>query len=400
MIHRFIKIEFMNTGLYVFSQVILHLPARAFDRCVEHFEGNKYVKHFTCWNQLLCMMFGQLSGRDSLRDLLVSITPHKAKFYHLGFGKGVSRSNLQFANEQRDYRIFEEFAYVMIDKARACSLPDSDFALDIAGPVYAFDSTFIDLCLSVFWWAEFRAAKGAVKIHTLIDVKTSIPCFVHITDGATHDLNGLDLLKYENGGFYVLDRGYSDFERLFTINQHSAYFVTRPRSNLTFVRIASRKVKKKKGILCDQTIKLVGFYSLKRYPIPFRRIKYYDKETEKRFIFITNNFDLAPEDIALLYKYRWKVELFFKWIKQHLKVKSFWGTSINAVKIQIYIAIITYTLVVVIKSKLKSTQSNYELLQILSIALLDKAPLNELLSNPVNQYVKEQNYIQLNFDPF
>jgi len=283
----------MNTGLYVFSQVILHLPARAFDRCVEHFEGNKYVKHFTCWNQLLCMMFGQLSGRDSLRDLLVSITPHKAKFYHLGFGKGVSRSNLQFANEQRDYRIFEEFAYVMIDKARACSLPDSDFALDIAGPVYAFDSTFIDLCLSVFWWAEFRAAKGAVKIHTLIDVKTSIPCFVHITDGATHDLNGLDLLKYENGGYYVLDRGYSDFERLFTIHQHGAYFVTRPRSNLTFVRITSRKVKKKKGILCDQTIKLVGFYSLKRYPIPFRRIRYYDKETEKRFIFITNNFDLA-----------------------------------------------------------------------------------------------------------
>jgi hypothetical protein len=221
---------------------------------------------------------------------------------------------------------------------------------------------------------------------------------VHITDGATHDLNGLDLLKYENGGFYVLDRGYSDFERLFTIHQHGAYFVTRPRTNLTFVRTASRKVKKKKGVLCDQTINLVGFYSLKRYPTPFRRIRFYDKETEKRFIFITNNFDLAPEDIALLYKYRWKVELFFKWIKQHLKVKSFWGTSVNAVKIQIYIAIITYTLVVVIKSKLRSTQSNYEILQILSIALLDKEPLKELLSNPVNQDVKERDYIQLNFD--
>ena len=388
----------MNTGRYIFSQIILHLPARAFDRCMEHYDGNKYVKHFTCWNQLLCMMFGQLSGRDSLRDLLVSIIPHKAKFYHLGFGKSISRSNLQFANEQRDYRIFEEFAYVMIDKARACSLPDADFALGISGPVYAFDSTFIDLCLSVFWWAKFRTEKGAVKIHTLIDVKTSIPCFVHITDGATHDVNGLDFLRYENGGFYVLDRGYSDFRRLFTINQHGAYFVTRPRVNLTFNRIASRKVKKKNGILCDQTINLVGFRSSERYPIPFRRIRFYDKETEKRFVFITNNFDLPPEDIALLYKYRWKVELFFKWIKQHLKVKSFWGTSFNAVKIQIYIAIITYTLVVVIKNKLKSTQSNYEILQILSIALLDKQPLKELLSNPVNQDVKERDYIQLNFD--
>lgn len=344
------------------------------------------------------MVFGQLSGRDSLRDLLVSIGPHKAKFYHLGFGKNVTRSNLQLANEQRNYRIFEEFAYAMIDKARACSIADPDFALDISGPVYAFDSTFIDLCLSVFWWAEFRTAKGAVKIHTLIDVKTSIPCFVHITDGATHDLNGLDLLRYENGGFYVLDRGYSDFERLFTINQRGAYFVTRPRSNLTFVRLASRKVNKKTGVLCDQTINLVGFRSSRRYPIPFRRIRFYDKETEKRFVFITNNFDLASEDIALLYKYRWKVELFFKWIKQHLKVKSFWGTSANAVKIQIYTAIITYTLVVIIKNKLQSSRSTYEILQILSIALLDKTSLKELLLNPVNQDIKERDYIQLNFD--
>jgi hypothetical protein len=388
----------MNTGRYVFSQISLYLPGRIFDRCVAHYSGNRYVKHFTCWNQLLCMMFGQLSGRDSLSDLLVSIRPHKPKFYHLGFGKNISKTNLALSNEQRDYRIFEEFAYAMIDKARECSAPDPDFTLDIAAPVYAFDSTFIDLCLNVFWWAEFRTAKGAVKIHTLIDVKTSIPCFVHITDGATHDVNGMDVLRYENGGFYVLDRGYSDFKRLFAINQHGAYFVTRPRINLTFVRIESRKVKKKNGILCDQTINLVGFRSSERYPIPFRRIRFYDKETEKRFVFITNNFDLAPEDIALLYKYRWKVELFFKWIKQHLKVKSFWGTSANAVKIQIYTAIITYTLVIIIKNKLKSTQSIYEILQILSIALLDKVPLKELLSNPIIQDVKERNYIQLNFD--
>lgn len=390
----------MHTGKYVFSQISFFLPARIFDRCVARYEGNRYVKHFTCWNQLLCMMFGQLCGRDSLRDLIVSISPHTDKFYHLGFGKNVTRSNLSLANEQRDYRIFEEFAYAMIDRARACSLPDADFRLAIAGPVYAFDSTVIDLCLNVFWWAEFRTTKAAVKIHTLLDVKTSIPCFVHITDGATHDVHGLDALRYETGGFYVMDRGYVDFERLFKINQCSAYFVTRAKDNLNFVRIASRKVKKKNGVLCDQTIDLKGFYSSEKYPSHLRRIRFVDKATEKRFVFITNNFDLTPEDVALLYKYRWKIELFFKWIKQHLKVKSFWGTSANAVKIQIYTAIITYSLVVIIKSKLKSSRSNYEILQILSVALLDKNPLKELLSNPIYQDVKEQNYIQLNFDLF
>lgn len=390
----------MNTGKYVFSQVVLHLPARIFDRCVEHYNGNKYVKHFTCWNQLLCMMFGQLSGRDSLRDLLVSISPHKEKFYHLGFGKNVTRSNLQFANEQRDYRIFEEFAYAMINKARACSMNDADFKLDISGPVYAFDSTIIDLCLNVFWWAEFRAAKAAVKIHTLIDVKTSIPCFVHITDGTIHDVNGLDVLKYENGGFYVLDRGYLDFGRLFNINLSRAYFVIRSRKKLAFNRITSRKVKKKKGILCDQTIKLSNFYPLEKYPISLRRIRFYDKDTDKRFVFLTNNFELSAEDVALLYKYRWKIELFFKWIKQHLKVKSFWGTTENAVRIQIYSAIITYTLIVVIKNKLKSLRSNYEILQIMSISLLDKELLKNLLSDSVNQDVKERNYDQLKFDLF
>ena len=390
----------MNTGKYIFSQIILYLPSRVFDRCVEHYNGNKYVKHFTCWNQLLCMMFGQLSGRDSLRDLLISISPHKAKFYHLGFGKNVTRSNLQLANEQRDYRVFEEFAYVMIDKARACSMTDADFKMDISGPVYAFDSTIIDLCLSVFWWAEFRTAKAAVKIHTLIDIKTSIPCFIHITDGTVHDVNALDIIKYENGGFYVLDRGYLDFGRLFTINLSGAYFITRPRSKFAFNRIASRKVKKKKGIRCDQTITLFNFYPSQKYPIPLRRIRFYDRETDKRFVFITNNFELPAEEIALLYKYRWKIELFFKWIKQHLKVKSFWGTTENAVRIQIYSAIITYTLIVVIKNKLKSHLSNYEILQILSISLLDKETLMNLFSNTVNQDVKERNDDQLKFDLF
>ena len=390
----------MNTGKYIFSQIVLHLPARIFDRCVENYTGNKYVKHFTCWNQLLCMMFGQLSGRDSLSDLLVSISPHKPKFYHLGFGKNVSKSNLALANEKRDYRIFEEFAYAMISKARDCSLPDSDFKLNISGPVYAFDATLIELCLSVFWWAKYKSTTGAVKIHTLIDIKTSIPCFAHITDGATHDVNGLDILEYENDGFYVLDRGYFDFKRLFTIHLHGAYFVTRSRKRLAFNRIESRKVKKKKGILCDQTINLTTFYPAAKYPIPLRRIRFYDKETEKRFVFLTNNFELKAEDIALLYKYRWKIELFFKWVKQHLKIKSFWGTSANAVRIQIYTAIITYTLIVVIKNKLKASQSNYEILQILSISLLNKELLKDLLSNSENQHVKEQNYDQLKFDLF
>ena len=390
----------MNIGKYVFSQMVLHLPARSFDRCVARYSGNKYVKHFTCWNQLLCMMFGQISGRDSLRDLLVSIGPHRPKYYHLGFGKNVTRSNLQFANEHRDARIFEEFAYAMIDKARLCSTNDEDFKVEISGPVYALDSTLVDLCLNVFWWAGFRKAKGAVKIHTLMDVKTSIPCFVHITDGTVHDVNALDLIKYEMGGFYVLDRAYLDFERLFAINAFGAFFVTRPRSRFDFTRTSSRKVKKRKGVLSDQTIELNNFYPAKKYPMPLRRIRYYDKDTDKRFVFISNNFELPAEEIALLYKYRWKIELFFKWIKQHLKITSFWGTTANAVRIQIYCAIITYTLIVIIKNKLKSPKSNYEILQILSISLLDKEPLTSLLRTPVNQYVKEKKYTQLNFGMF
>ena len=288
----------------------------------------------------------------------------------------------------------------MIDKARSCSSNDPDFKLEVAGPVYAIDSTLVDLCLNVFWWAGFRTAKGAVKIHTLLDVKTSIPCFLHVTSGTVHDVNFLDLIRYENGGFYVLDRAYLDFERLFKITSSSAYFVTRPRSRFDFTRTSSRKISKKKGVLSDQTITLNNFYPAKKYPMPLRRIRYYDKDTGKRFIFISNNFELSAEDIALLYKYRWKIELFFKWIKQHLKITSFWGTTANAVKIQIYCAIITYTLIVIIKNRLKSPQSNYEILQILGISLLDKEPLKSLLSTPVNQHVKEQNYTQLNFDLF
>ncbi len=388
----------MNQGKYVFAQVVTFLPTRIFDRCSAQFDGDKWTKHFSCWNQMMCMMFGQLSGRESLRDLLVTISAHPNKYYHLGFGKNVSRTNLARANEQRDYKIYEAFAYEMIAIARECVIKETDFILAIAGNVYAFDSTTIDLCLNVFWWANFRKAKGAIKVHTLFDIKTSIPTFIHITEGAIHDVNALDELTYEAGGFYVMDKAYIDFGRLYIIHEARAFFVTRAKDNLNFKRISSSEPDKKNGIICDQTIQLKGYYSLRSFPENIRRIKYFDKEQQRTFVFLTNNFTQNATDIALLYKYRWKVELFFKWIKQHLKIKSFWGTSINAVKTQVYIAIITYTLVAIIKSKLKINRSTYEILQILSASLFDKTHLKDLLQSPICQDVKEQYSEQLKMD--
>lgn len=385
----------MNQGKYVFAQVACFLPARVFDRCVKQFNGNKWVKHFTCWNQMMCMMFGHLCSRDSLRDLLTTIEAHSSKFYHLGFGKNVSRSNLANANEQRDYRIYESFAYEMIALAKKQIVPDADFILPIEENVYAFDSTTIDLCLNVFWWASFRKAKGGIKLHTLYDVKTAIPTFVHISTAKVHDVKALDELIIEPGGYYIMDRGYVDFERLYQMHLAKAFFVTRAKDNFNFKRIYSAQVDKSKGVLCDQTIELAGFYSFKKYPEKIRRIKFYDSEQNRTFVFITNSFSLDAFHIAALYKYRWKVELFFKWIKQHLKIKSFWGTSINAVKTQVYIAIITYTLVAIIKSTLKTERSTYEILQILGASLFDKTQLNQLLQTPFYQDVKEQNYKQL-----
>ena len=389
----------MNQGKYVFSQIAEFLPRRVFDRMVDKYHGNKYVRFFTCWNQLLSMLFGQLSGRESLRDLMIGLDAHKSKFYHLGFGKSVTRSNLAKANEKRNCKIFEEFAYQMIDLARECSLT-KDFELDIKANVYAFDSSTIDLCLSVFWWAEFRKTKGAIKLHAMLDVKTSIPCYIHITKASIHDVNILDNLRYENGGYYILDRGYLDFVRLYKIHRHEAYFITRARSNTRFKRMYSNKIDKESGVLFDQTGKLVSFYPLKEYPEKLRRIKYYDKETNKTFVFLTNNFELSAVEIALLYKHRWKIELFFKWVKQHLKIKAFWGTSPNAVKIQIYSAVIAYCLVATICYKLKIRRSIYEILQILSISLLDKTPLKELLTKQDYKDVKELKYIQLKISNF
>jgi hypothetical protein len=387
----------MNQGKYVFAQIVEFLPQRVFDRIVAKYDGNKYVRHFSCWNQLLCMLFGQLTNRDSLRDLIVALDAHSSKAYHLGFGKSISRSNLAKANETRNSKIFEEFANHLISIARK-TRANEDF--EIKGKVYAFDSSTIDLCLNIFWWAKFRKAKGGIKLHTLFEITTQIPAFVHITPATVNDVNAMDYLIYEADAFYIFDRGYVDYTRLYKITVHSAYFVIRAKSNIKFKRMYSLKIDKSTGVKCDQIGKLTGFYVSKDYPEKLRRVKFYDDETKRTFVFITNNFELTANQIALLYKNRWQVELFFKWIKQHLKVKSFWGTTENAVRIQIYTAIITYCLVAIIGCELNLKRSTYEILQIVGISLLDKTPVNELFVKIDYKDVKELNYNQLSLSLF
>ncbi len=387
----------MNKGKYVFSQLTEFLPRRIFDRTVAKHNGNKYVRHFTCWNQLLCMVFGQLTTRESLRDLITVIDAHSSKSYHLGFGKSVTRSNLAKANEKRNSKIFEEFAYCLIDIARRKRSND-DFV--VKGKVYAFDSSTIDLCLSVFWWAKFRKAKGGIKLHTLFDITTQIPAFIHITAATVNDMNAMDVIPYEAGAHYVFDCGYVDYERLYKIARLQAYFVVRAKSNLKFRRMYSKKTDKSTGVLCDQLGKLTGFYVSKDYPDKLRRVKFHDQETGRTFVFLTNNNELSALDIALLYKNRWQVELFFKWIKQHLKIKSFWGTSENAVRIQIYTAIISYCLVAIVGHDLKIERSTYEILQVLGISLLDKTPVKELFTNTDYNNFKELKYKQLEITLF
>ena len=389
----------MNQGKYIFAQLTEFLPQRVFDRIVKNHSGNKYVRTFTCWNQMLCMVFGQITSRDSMRDLMLSLEAHQPKYYHLGFGQRVSRRNLGKANEKRSYKIFEEFAYFLIEQARK-SCYKSDFEIEIDGNVYALDSTTIDLCLSVFWWAEFRKHKGGIKLHTLYDVKTFIPSFLHISTASVHDVNILDIIPYETGSFYIVDKAYIDFDRLYKLHTQGAFFVTRAKNNMRFRRIYSRKVDRTTGVQYDQIGKLETYNSLKSYPDKIRRIKYYDKERKRDFIFITNNLGLKPEEIALLYKKRWEVELFFKWMKQHLKIKSFWGTTLNAVKIQIYCAIIAYCLVAIVGNKLKVDRPIYEILQILSISLLDKTPIKEILTKCNYKNVKEQEIKQLRISGF
>lgn len=379
----------MNTGKYVFAQFCSFLPFNDFVKCVNKYNGNYYVKHFSCWNQLMCMLFGQLSTRQSLSDLVICLQSQQSKWYHLGMGTGLSKSNLAHANEQRDWKIFADFAYILIDRARKICANTKDFELNIDGNVYAIDSTTIDLCLNIFWWAPFRKTKAAVKLHTQFDIKTEIPTFIQLSDGATHDVNVLDNIEFEKNSFYVMDKAYVSFARLHKINKAGAYFVSRAKVNLDFRRIYSMPADKSNGVLCDQIVKLKNFYPLKYYPDKIRRIKYFDSETNNKFDFITNNFELDALDIARLYKYRWKVELFFKWIKQHLKVKAFWGYSENAVRIQIFTAIITYTTVAIVKQQCKIKHSTYEILQILSITLLNKTQLNQLFDKNYQQNFKE-----------
>ena len=389
----------MNQGKYIFAQLTDFLPRRVFDRIVKNHEGNKYVRSFTCWNQMLCMVFGQLTSRDSMRDLMLSLEAHQPKYYHLGFGPTVSRRNLGKANEKRSYKIFEEFAYVLIEEARK-SCYKTDFEINVDGNVYALDSTTIDLCLSVFWWAEFRKHKGGIKLHTLYDVKTSIPTFLYISNANVHDVNILDLIPYEAGSFYVVDKAYIDFNRLHQLHVQGAFFVTRAKDNMRFKRMYSRPIDKTKGVKCDQIGKLETYYPKKDYPDNLRRIRYYDKESKKELVFLTNNTNLEATEIAMLYKKRWEVELFFKWMKQHLKIKSFWGITMNAVKVQMYCAIIAYCLVAIVGNKLKVDRTIYEILQILSISLLDKTPIREILTKCDYKDVKELNHKQLKISGF
>jgi Transposase DDE domain/Domain of unknown function (DUF4372) len=369
----------MNHRKYVFAQLFDILPKYEFDKSVARYQGNFKIKGFTCWLQFLVMSFGQLTMRESLRDTVNCLSAHQKKFYHLGINFAVSRSTLAEANESRNWQIYADFAQVLLARARPLYLND-DFGLDLSNTVYALDATTIDLCLSVFWWAKFRKAKAAVKLHTLLDLRGNLPIFILITDGKTHDVKVLDELVFEPLAIYLMDKGYLDFERLFRMNSASAFFVTRAKTNLACHRIYSSKVDKTLGLRCDQIIKLTTPKSSKAYPEKLRRVKYYDKEQGKTYVFLTNNFEITAMEVALLYKHRWKIELFFKWIKQHLKIKNFWGESENAVKTQIWIAICTYLMVAIAKKELKIERNLYEMLQIISVSIFDKTQLNQLLN--------------------
>ena len=372
----------MNTGKTVLSQLMDFLPVKEFRRCVERYNGNHHIRSFSCWDQFLCLAFAQLSYRESLRDIESCLRSMKNKLYHMGIRGNVSRSTLADANEKRDWRIYADFAQVLIHSARQLYSGD-EFDVELNEIVYALDASTIDLCLSLFPWAQFRKTKGAVKLHTLLDLRGNIPAFISITDGKVHDVHILDELIPEPGSFYIMDRGYLDFKRLYILNQFRASFVIRSKTNTKFRRLYSSEVDKSIGLRCDQTIVLTGRDSQTDYPDKLRRVKYYDAETDKRFSFLTNNFTVSPYIIAELYKCRWQVELFFKWIKQHLRIKSFYGTSKNAVKTQIWVAISVYVLVAIVKKHLRLENMSLDtILQILSVTLFEKTQLLQLLTEP------------------
>ena len=376
----------MNKEKYVFAQLISFLNEDKFRRIVNKYQGNRYVKHFTCWNQLLSLMFGQLSNRESLRDLIVALDAHHSKCYHLGMGRNVSRSSLARANQDRDYHIFEEYAYYLVNEARQKRVTD---IFKLGGNVYAFDSTTIDLCLSVFWWAKFRKKKGGVKVHTLYDVETQIPAFFHITEASVHDSKAMSEIPYESGSCYIFDRAYNNFKMLYRIHRIGAYFVVRAKKNLQYKPVKWKR-RLPKNVLSDMTIELTGFYPKQYYPEPLRLVRYWDEEQKREFVFLTNATHISALQVAELYKNRWQVELFFKWLKQHLKIKKFWGVTENAVRIQVYAAICTYCLVAIVQHDMQSDRSTYEVLQILSISLTDKTPLRDLFDKTKFQNDKER----------
>ena len=377
----------MNKSKYVFAQLIEFLDSDKFRHLVDKYEGNRYVKHFTCWNQLLALMFGQLSNRESLRDLIVALEAHQSKRYHLGLGREpIAKTTFATANQNRDYRIFEEFAFYMMDLAR------SRHAMDIfklKGKVYAFDSTTIPLCLSVFWWAKFRKKKGGVKAHVLYDLESQVPAYFHITTASVHDSMAMKEIPYESGSYYVFDRGYNAFRELYHIHQHESFFIVRAKKNLQYKCIKWRR-RMPRNVLTDSEIMLTDYITSKKYKEKLRLVKFHDEEQGREFAFLTNAFHLSSLEVANLYKNRWQVELFFKWLKQHLKIKKFWGRTENAVRIQISAAIIAYCLVAIVQHDMRLERSTYEVLQILSISLTDKTPLKELFEKTKFNDVKEQ----------
>jgi len=371
----------MNTGKTIFSQIMSFIPKYEFDKRVIKYKGNYRIRQFSCWDQFLCMSFAQLSYRESLRDIVACLNVQPNKLYHTGIKGNITRTNLAHANWKRDWRIYAEFAQVLIYQARKLYQDDPEFIVDLDSTVYALDSTTINLCLSLFPWAKFRKNKGAIKLNTLLDIQGSIPVFIDITSALVHDVNILDVLIPEPGSFYIMDRGYLDFERLYRIKDNLGYFIIRAKKNMKFQRIESRKVDKSTGLRCDQVIRLSGINTLKSYPEKLRRVKYHDRKTDKILVFVTNNFDIPALSVAELYRNRWRVELFFKWIKQHLKIKAFFGTSLNAVKTQIWIAISIYVMIAMIRKMEKIELNLYTILQIFSVSLFEQLSIYQLLTD-------------------
>lgn len=384
----------MNHGRIVFSQIMNYFPLRRFKSCVDRYRGNRRVKTFTCLDQFYCMTFAQLTGRESLRDIEACLRAASRKLYHAGIKARVSRTTLAKANEQRDWRIYRDIALILIDQARSLYV-NQPLAMNLKRAVYALDSTVVDLSLTLFPWAQHRKHKSAVKVHTQLDLRGNIPAFIHITGGQTHDVNFLDHVIFEAGAFYIMDKGYIDFQRLYNIHQQQSFFVTRAKNNMVYSHRKSYPVNKDRGLRSDQAIRLTGPKSSEHYPELLRRIHYVDVELNKRFIFLTNNFNLSPWTIARLYKFRWQIELFFKWIKQHLRIKAFYGTTPNAVKTQVWIAISVYVLVAILKKELDLEVSMYEILQVLGVMLLEKTPVKSLFQADYNNFSKSDIHKQL-----